>query len=471
MESSNSGVHTKTCPNCFQQYSDDGSEIVCPFCGYSEFDIDMMMVCPGCGREFQPLDDSPMCPFCGYDDFEEASGGDETDDGEEYIEPDEIVCPGCGREFLRLDDSPMCPFCGYDDFEEASGGDETDDGEEYIEPDEIVCPGCGREFLRLDDSPMCPFCGYDDFGEEEPSDLAETSDFPEIFDQADVFGQADVIMQAGLFGKTGKFEQDEILGMHSEYDDAEEYDETEDYDETEEYGEAETNDEAEESREFDAANADDDSVYVFSTISILEEEEASADDDVKTCDVILSQNMEDSQPEKEADPDLADWLGEECEDFDRCLTCMEKLVPGAKFCQFCGSEQSNVPERGNQLPLGYVLSGRYVVGKVIGSGGFGITYIGWDSTLQRKIAIKEYMPTDFATRVPGNSMLTVFTDDKAMQFENGKNRFIEEGRMLAGCNNIAGIVKIYDVFSESGTAYLVMEYLDGETLKSRLKRD
>ena len=157
--------------------------------------------------------------------------------------------------------------------------------------------------------------------------------------------------------------------------------------------------------------------------------------------------------------------------YGRCCRCMEKLARGAKFCAFCGRRQEQQTAENYHLIPGTELADRYVVGMVLGSGGFGVTYLGWDKKLRRKTAIKEYMPTEFATRIPGSSELTVFTGEKEEQFEIGRKKFSDEGQVLAGCNSVPGVVRIYDVFYANGTAYLVMEYLEGETLKTRLSRE
>ena len=117
---------------------------------------------------------------------------------------------------------------------------------------------------------------------------------------------------------------------------------------------------------------------------------------------------------------------------------------------------------------GTLLHDRYIVGRVLGYGGFGVTYIGWDGKLEQKVAIKEYLPGEFSTRMPGQSQVTVFNGDKSEQFRDGLKKFVEESKRLAKFQNEAGIVKIFDSFEENETAYIIMEYLDGITLKEYL---
>ena len=149
--------------------------------------------------------------------------------------------------------------------------------------------------------------------------------------------------------------------------------------------------------------------------------------------------------------------------FDRCYSCMKKIKPGTVFCKYCGYNQKEPAAKGNYLTPGskldgQILKGQYIIGKVLGAGGFGVTYMAWDTNLSRKVAIKEYLPIEFATRMSGASNLTVFKGEKAKQFEIGRAKFQNEGQRLAKCQNVSGVVQIYDVLYQNHTAYLVMEY-------------
>lgn len=83
-----------------------------------------------------------------------------------------------------------------------------------------------------------------------------------------------------------------------------------------------------------------------------------------------------------------------------CMGCMEKYDDSMEVCPHCGYIFDSPPEKSYHLKPGTVLHGKYVVGKALGYGGFGITYIGWDYVMERKLAIKEYLPGEFATRAP-----------------------------------------------------------------------
>ena len=155
----------------------------------------------------------------------------------------------------------------------------------------------------------------------------------------------------------------------------------------------------------------------------------------------------------------------------RCLGCMEEYEEEYGVCPICGYEPNEEPVSPLQLPPGTLLAGRYLTGRVLGYGGFGVTYLGWDQMLEQKVAVKEYLPSEFATRMVGQCDVTIFSGNKAEQFEGGLHRFVEEAKRLAQFQSEPGIVRVFDSFEENGTAYLVMEYLEGETLTALLERE
>ena len=115
------------------------------------------------------------------------------------------------------------------------------------------------------------------------------------------------------------------------------------------------------------------------------------------------------------------------------------------------------------------LVGRYRIVNVLGQGGFGITYRGVDAELGRQVAIKEYLPAALATR---QDKITVVPRSRsaAEDLVWGLDRFIAEGRTLAALHHAAGIVKVHDYLQANGTAYLIMELVEGETLQRRIER-
>ena len=148
---------------------------------------------------------------------------------------------------------------------------------------------------------------------------------------------------------------------------------------------------------------------------------------------------------------------------------MKTYDSALKVCPYCGYVEGTMPESPLHLAGGTILNNRYDVGKVIGYGGFGVTYIGWDRVLEQRVAIKEYLPSDFSTRAPGVTQVSIYDGDKGEQFAAGLRKFVGEAKRLAQFTDCPGIVKVYDCFMENDTAYIVMEYLDGVTLAKYIK--
>ena len=145
-----------------------------------------------------------------------------------------------------------------------------------------------------------------------------------------------------------------------------------------------------------------------------------------------------------------------------CPSCMSKAAPVDGKCPVCGHDV-NIQNAQYQLPVNCILNGRYVVGKVLGAGGFGSTYIGYDLKLDSRVAIKEYYPSGAANR---SISLTVIptAEVKGNPFELGKSRFLKEAKTLSEFVGDGNIVTLRDYFEENGTAYIVMEYLEGQDL-------
>lgn len=126
----------------------------------------------------------------------------------------------------------------------------------------------------------------------------------------------------------------------------------------------------------------------------------------------------------------------------------------------------------HQLPAGTMLHGRFEIKRVIGEGGFGITYEGLDQVLNARVAIKEYYMTGFVNRNVAASLDVIpSVGEKAETFRKNREKFYSEAMVLAKFGEEDGIVRIQDYFQENETAYIVMEYLDGGSLKDRLNRD
>lgn len=122
------------------------------------------------------------------------------------------------------------------------------------------------------------------------------------------------------------------------------------------------------------------------------------------------------------------------------------------------------------LPPGTSLSERYVLGKVIGSGGFGITYLAYDAIDEKKIAVKEYYPKGVALRSPDGYTIEPITSLHKPDFQKGMNSFVNESEILSRLNGNTNVINVYDTFEQNGTAYYAMEYINGITLKEYVRR-
>jgi serine/threonine protein kinase len=110
----------------------------------------------------------------------------------------------------------------------------------------------------------------------------------------------------------------------------------------------------------------------------------------------------------------------------------------------------------------------YVLERVLGQGGFGITYLARDTNLDQQVAIKEYLPVDVATRRPDASVRSR-TEEQSERYRWGLDRFIREARTLARFDH-PNIVRVHSVFEHNNTAYMVMRFEEGENLASLLER-
>ncbi|MBR6109781.1 MAG: InlB B-repeat-containing protein [Clostridia bacterium] len=158
-----------------------------------------------------------------------------------------------------------------------------------------------------------------------------------------------------------------------------------------------------------------------------------------------------------------------------CFDCARMIEDADGFCPFCGSDlkRNTEPREAYQLAPGtWLKSDRYLVGRALGYGGFGVTYAGFDAVLERRVAIKEYLPSEFATRTPGTVNVSVFGGDESeASYIKGLQSFVDESERLSKFRSIEGIVSIYDCFFENNTAYMVMELLDGRTVKAMLEEE
>lgn len=144
-----------------------------------------------------------------------------------------------------------------------------------------------------------------------------------------------------------------------------------------------------------------------------------------------------------------------------CKGCFKYYDDEFELCPHCGYIDGAEPKEPNHLFVGTELAGRYVIGNVLGFGGFGITYKAWDKKLETAVAIKEYYPCGIVNRPPGTKNILLFSGNRKKEFEHGLVRFIDEARNTIKFNAHRNIVNVYEYFEENSTAYFVMEFLDG----------
>ena len=125
-----------------------------------------------------------------------------------------------------------------------------------------------------------------------------------------------------------------------------------------------------------------------------------------------------------------------------------------------GSPHGRALRRGTRLR-------EYELNEVLGEAGFGIVYLAWDANLQRKVAVKEYLPVSMATRLAGSPEVTVASEWQRDAYKAGLKSFVAEARLLARFDH-ASLVKVYRFWEENGTAYMVMPFYEGATLEAAL---
>lgn len=160
---------------------------------------------------------------------------------------------------------------------------------------------------------------------------------------------------------------------------------------------------------------------------------------------------------------------------NRCVHCMEDLsgVVGGSFCHNCGRPAYQVEQPAYCLRPFSILHGKYLVGRMLGQGGFGITYVGLDLTLESKVAIKECYPGSMVSRNSGVS--------NQLAWSSGTNQenlgrascesFLREARKMAKMQDIPAVVRVRDTFEENNTAYIVMDFVEGITLKQWIEQN
>ena len=153
-----------------------------------------------------------------------------------------------------------------------------------------------------------------------------------------------------------------------------------------------------------------------------------------------------------------------------CYNCFQSVPDGATVCPSCGYNASAQTDKYPMaLPPGTVLNGRYILGRVLGQGGFGITYVAQDHKTGVLVAVKEYFPDTMAARTDGHSV-SAYTGQREENFLYGKECFLNEAKTLAEFIGNPNIVRVHSYFEENNTAYFVMDYVQGTSFQDYLKQ-
>lgn len=152
-----------------------------------------------------------------------------------------------------------------------------------------------------------------------------------------------------------------------------------------------------------------------------------------------------------------------------CPNCFEQSYQNA-VCSRCGYQFYQDKPRGQKaLPIGTILKQRYYLGKLLGEGGFGITYKAYDLKSKEICCVKEYVPNGLCRRRENDYKLELSSYEAEIPYRAGLRRFLEEAQILSKLEQIPSVVYITDIFQEYNTAYFVMEYLDGADLRQIVK--
>lgn len=148
----------------------------------------------------------------------------------------------------------------------------------------------------------------------------------------------------------------------------------------------------------------------------------------------------------------------------RCMGCMQEYEDTFDICPQCGYGKATEIKEDFQLIPGTILNNKYIAGRVLSYDKSSITYLGWDAILETKVTIKEYFPQNLATRLREENKVSTYDGDRKTKYENGLETFLNAGVNLTKFNYITNIVQTFDSFTANNTGYVVMEYLEGESI-------
>lgn len=150
---------------------------------------------------------------------------------------------------------------------------------------------------------------------------------------------------------------------------------------------------------------------------------------------------------------------------EKCKFCFKEISDD--ICPYCKKTQSIQPQTEYKLPPGTIIAGRYIIGADIGEGGFGITYLAYDNKLDTRCAVKEYYPHTVAVR---NSKASneIGCPENSSEYDSGLIRFRSEAEKLSQFYSLKSIVNVRDYVEENNTGYIIMNYVEGISLKNYL---
>lgn len=148
-----------------------------------------------------------------------------------------------------------------------------------------------------------------------------------------------------------------------------------------------------------------------------------------------------------------------------CLGCMADKGDDS-VCKLCGFDEGKTEIHRLRIRPRSILKDQYLIGKVLGQGGFGITYLGLDLVLHKKVAIKEFLPSMLATRSEDKTTVVPYSGNQEQFFQQGLQSFIGEARNVAHFSRHINIVNVNNYFEANNTGYMVMDYLEGVSLSS-----
>ncbi len=153
-----------------------------------------------------------------------------------------------------------------------------------------------------------------------------------------------------------------------------------------------------------------------------------------------------------------------------CIGCFSKKGE-QEVCPSCQYQEDNSLETSLYLKPRTILNGKYLIGRNIGQGGFGITYLGWDLTLNIRLAVKEFFPRGLVSRHPEKNKVISYTGESKSRFTFGLEKFLNEAKTLAQFEHHPNIVTVRDFFEANGTAYMIMSYIEGMTFEKCLIKE